>query len=83
MVGRVDTEHVSRERGAGQTLGDHGAAGRERVEHVLGQVRMVQSLARCGITDDEERAMAVGQSHVVHRPGFPHPVEESNGWSRS
>ena len=44
------------------------SAGKRGV-HVLGQVRVVQRLARRGVPDDEEGAVAVGQGHLVHRPG--------------
>ena len=45
VVGRIDREHVLRERRAGQALGQHPLAARERRLHVLRQAGVVQQRA--------------------------------------
>ena len=51
VIGRIDDEHVTRERRPGETLRDHVTVGRERGLHVFRQPRVAERGARFGVTE--------------------------------
>ena len=79
VVGRVDAEHVPRERRPGQALGHHPAAGGQRGVHVLGEACVVERGAGLLVADHEPGVVPVGERDRVHRAELADRGEQREG----
>ena len=79
VVGRIDGEHVPRERRPRETFGDDAPGSRHRRLHVLGDPRVVQRGPRLVVPDDQPGLVTVSQRHPVHRRPVANRLEQRKG----